>query len=338
MSTNENGNGAETGSSGDLAVIGEGTPNEAKISLQVLQGIYHELTGKTEDVSKSFDHAFKVQLGDFEQLNHRVTQCCEQYHIKAMNCSVKTFYINDTQDTFSSFERFTAFNAGSTSAIESVLVTYNFLIVVPKVEKPQSYSLSVRLASRCAVESQMRESMPFRMPKIFRTMGGRTGVVNVKYIDYSVARSLLNTVELWFDSLECTETSTFWKAITKRSHFIPLFTRYFAGTLIAFLIFTSVDMFIPADASLEQLAKFLLLAFVGLFAAYKLAHHLGTAAENSLDSWAPLSYISLTTGDKNLIRKADAENKKSIMLALGKFIVSLMVTLIAKVIIDNLVK
>lgn len=41
--------------SGDVAVIGEGTPNRTPVSLQVLQGIYHELTGKKEEVSKSYN-------------------------------------------------------------------------------------------------------------------------------------------------------------------------------------------------------------------------------------------------------------------------------------------
>ena len=57
---------------GDIAVIGEGTPNRTPISLQVLQSIYHELTGRTEQVSKSYDEPFKVVQGDLDQLHIRI--------------------------------------------------------------------------------------------------------------------------------------------------------------------------------------------------------------------------------------------------------------------------
>lgn len=336
MSTQGNGEVLVSGASGDLAVIGEGTPNEAKVSIQLLQGIYHELTGKTEDVSKSYSEPFQTVLSDFEQLNHRVTQCCEQYNIKASNCSVKVYYVNDTQETFSSFERFASFNAGTTSAVESVLVTYNFLIILPKIEKPQSYVMSVRFASRIAIEKQMRENMPFDMPKILRAMGNRTGVVNVKYIDYTVARSLLNTVDQWFEGLPKAETSSAWKHITKRTHYLPVIARYVVGAVVAYLAFQSASNFLPADATLQQLGVFLLLAFVGLFAAYRIAHHLGAAAESSLDRWSQLSYLSLTAGDKSLISEATRANSKSSWAAFAKFASALFVSVIAKVVVTML--
>lgn len=327
----------DSSASGDLAVVGEGTPNETKVSIQVLQGIYHELTGKTEDVSKSYNEPFQTNLADFEQLNHRVTQCCEQYNVRADNCSVKIFYVNDTQETFSSFERFASFNAGTTSAVESVLVTYNLLIILPKADKPQSYTLSVRLASRIAVERQMRDQMPFHMPKILRTMGNRTAVVNVKYVDYAVARSLLNTVDQWFDGLSKAETSRAWTHLTKRSHFLPIVSRYIVGGIVAYLIYRSSGHFLPLDASLHQLAVFGLWTFVGLFAAYRVAHHLGSAAEDSLDRWFQLSYLSLTAGDRNLVREASRANRFNGFAALGKFIGALLVSLVAKIIVALIV-
>jgi hypothetical protein len=156
---------------GDLAVIGEGTPNRTEISIQVLQGIYHELTGKSEDVSKSYSEPFKITQLDFEQLNYRISQTCEQYQVRAATCSIKVFYINDTQETFSSFDRFRGFNAGSASAVESVLLTYNLMIVPPKTGQVQSYTISIRVASRISINRKMEQEMPVEMPKIFRLMG-----------------------------------------------------------------------------------------------------------------------------------------------------------------------
>lgn len=325
-------NQSEPHESGNLAVIGEDT-SQSKISLQVLQNIYHEITGKSEDVSKSYEDPFQISLEDLIQLNLRIGQCCEQYNIKAANCSAKIFYLDDTNETFSSFERFQAFNAGTSSAVESILLTYNFMILLPKLEKPQCYSISIRIASRVAVERQFHNGMPFNVPKILRIMGQRTSVVTVKYVDYAVARSLLNTVDQWFQTTSQAHTSKIWLFITRRSHYLPLLARYFVGLVVAFLILISIDNFIIENASLNQYAKFSFCAFIGLFSAYRLAHHLGSSAEDSLDKWSQLSYLSLTAGDKKLIKSAQQNNKSSIATALFKFSFAILISLIAKIIV-----
>jgi hypothetical protein len=109
------------GASGDIAVIGE-TSNATVISLQTLQGIYNELTGKSETVSKSYSKPIRAKFADLEQLNHRISQACEQYNVISGNCSVTVYYVDDTTDRFSSFDRFKLHNAGSTSSVESVLL------------------------------------------------------------------------------------------------------------------------------------------------------------------------------------------------------------------------
>ena len=320
-------------SGGDLAVIGEGTPNQTAVSVQVLQSIYHELTGKSEEISKNYSDSFQIQHKDFEQLNHRFEQCCEQYNIKSNNCSVKVYFVDDTQETFSSFERFRAFNSGSSSSVESVLVTYNFLILLPKLNQPQSYSLSIRLASRIAIEKKMDEEMPFHMPKIWRTMGGRTAVVSVKYIDYVVARNILGIVDEWFKTLPRSGTSKLWEAVRKRSDYLPLVTRYTAGLIVSFYIFFALPNYISPTATLLQLAQVTLASGIVIFAAYRLAHHLGSAAEDSLDRWSELSYVCLTAGDSKAIDFAKKKNSGSIWAALLKLIGAFLISPVAKYIV-----
>ena len=78
------------GTSGDVAVIGESS-NRTQVSLQTLQGIYNELTGKSEEVGKSYNKPIRVKLTEIEQLNHKISQACEQYNIVSGNCSVTVY-------------------------------------------------------------------------------------------------------------------------------------------------------------------------------------------------------------------------------------------------------
>ena len=320
-------------SSGDMAVIGEGTPNRTPVSIQVLQNIYHELTGKSEEVLKSYDDAFHVVFNDFKQLNHRIQQICEQYNICSSNCAISVFYINDTKDTFSSFERFQAFNTGSTSAVESVLVTYNFLIILPKLAQPQSYTVTIRIASPIAIQRKMNNDM-FGVPKIFRLMGGpRTAVVSVKYVDYAVARTVLNTIDEWFMALPQSKSGSLWKFLRKHTDYIPLITRYVAGLGVTALILANIQYLLPTAPSLIDLARFGIVAFVSIFAAYKIAHHIGSAAEDSLDHWVDLSYVCITDGDKRELELAQSRNRGALIWGGIKLLGGLLVAVVAKVIV-----
>ncbi|MFZ4286473.1 hypothetical protein [Variovorax sp. HJSM1_2] len=318
------------GSSGDMAVVGEGTPNRTPVSIQVLQNIYHELTGKSEEVSKTYDESFHVVFNDFKQLNLRIGQICEQYNICSSNCSVSVFYINDTKDTFSSFERFEAFNTGSTSSVESVLVTYNFLLILPKLAQPQSYTISVRIASPVAIQRKMSN---IDMPKIFRLMGGaRTAVVSIKYVDYAVARTLLNTIDEWFNALPQARSNAAWRFIRSHTDWTPLITRYLAGAGVLALMIFLAPYYLNSEASLLQLAHFLLISGACIFAAYKIADHLGTAAEDSIDDWLDLAYICITDGDKKEVALAKSRNQGAIVWGILKLAGGLCVSIAAKLI------
>lgn len=318
MAENES---APNGVSGDLAVVGEGQSRQ-QVSLQVLQGIYHELTGKSEELSKSYEEPIQLTTTEFEQLHHRINQACEQYHVQAENLHIKVYYVDDTQDTFTSFERFRSFNANSTSAVESVLFTYNFLVVPPKLRSPQSYSLSIRIASRITVEDQLRKGM-FRIPKIVRMLGGRTAVVSIKYVDYAIARNLLNTVDAWFVALPRYVTPAWLSFFRNFSDSLPTLFRYAISLVAVYFVYSALPQYVPSEANLQQLANFLFSAFIFLFGVYKIGHHVGSYAENAMDDWSELSYICLTEGDKRQKERAQIKNRNSFLKIVGSLALSI---------------
>lgn len=320
-----------SGRGGDVAVIGEGTPNRTPVSLQIVQSIYHELTGKTEQVSKSYNDPFKVNQGDLEQLHYRIQQALEQYNVKAETHQFTVFYQNDTQDRFSSFEKFRSFNAGSPSAVESILFTYNFMVILPKTCQPQGYTLTLRIASPVSIDKKMRRQM-FELPKIIRMMGGRTAVATVEYVDYMVARNLLDIVDGWFQSLSTSQGSLIFDFIRKRSSYIPIVCRYSVGAFGVFLVFEAIPILLNPDTKLPQFSYFALSAFTGLFATYKIAGHLGGAAEDAIDRWSPISYVQLTAGDKKQIEEAELANKKTVLVAIGNLAGTLVVGVATRVI------
>ncbi len=332
MSANDQTNPPQ-GGTGNVAVVGEGTGGRSEVPIQLLQQIYHEITGKSEDVSKSYSDPFQVELGDFEQLHLRLQQTLEQYEICANNCSYKIFYVDDRQESWSSVDRFKTFTGSSTSAVESVLITFDFLLILPKVKSPQPYTLTIRLASRIAIEKKMQREMMFELPRILKLMGGRTAVVTVKYVDYVVARTLLNAVEEWFGTLNKAEESKMFVFVRRHSGWLPVICRLIVAGFVAWIAYDYLPKFVGNKSTLEDLARFGLCTSVGIAGAYQLSHFLGKAAERYLDSWIELSFINLTVGDRKEIEQAKSRNSRSLVKALGSFVLGLVNSVWAKLIV-----
>jgi hypothetical protein len=141
----------DSATTGDLVHIGD-----TNITVQQFQHIYNELTGRTESTNKYYDEPILADLHNIEQLHQYIKQMLEQYSVTSAATAFTVYYLKNTKDVFTSAERFFMQAPGGTTPIESVLIKYNFLIVLPLVRKPQAYTISVRLVSRSALQSKMR--------------------------------------------------------------------------------------------------------------------------------------------------------------------------------------
>jgi len=324
------------GATGDIAVIGESS-NAKAISLQTLQGIYNELTGKSEEVGKSYTKPIQVKFTDLEQLDHKIAQACEQYNVVSGNCSVAVYYIDDTRDRFSSFDRFRLHNAGCTSPVESILLKYNFLVLLPKTKQPQSYTITIRLASRVAVMRRMEGEFYGPPPQIIRMMGSRTAVVEVEYIDYMVARNLLNIVDEWFKGIPTADEHKWLNWLRYRSHHIPRMARFFTGVIVGLIIVALLPKFVPnGSTDLLGYGLFSTWAILGAFAAYRMAGFFATLIEDAIDEWTEISYVCVTKGDEVEIAKAQRKNRFSVLKGIAGLIFTTAISVATKIIANLL--
>jgi len=316
---------------GDVAILGE--DGGQAVSMKALQAIYNELTGKTEELVRRYEKPFQIAFSDLEQLNHKFEQATEQYSIEARNVSVTLYHQRDTKEEFSSFERFRIYNKSSTSPVESILLKYSFLIVLPKTKKPQTYTVSVHLASRIAVFRRLSEEMapfPSRVSKLMSSiLQGQTGIVTINYVDYLVARNLLQIAEGWFDTLQTAQTPTWFQWLRPRTELFRRLGEYSLGGVAAWAVLTLVSARLGEDASLERLAQFLVLAFTSLFVSFRLGHFLGRYVESSIDEWTELSYLRLNRGDEQEIERATRQNRRTIVKAIVSGAVTFLVGIAA---------
>lgn len=143
---------------GGLVRVGTGS-KAASLGLQQVQQIFHEITGKTDTLSKRYQVNFKIDADDLVQLHERLRQAVEQYNVKAHNCSVTVHFIDDNRQQFQSFESFRLMSASSTACVESVHIKYDLLIIPTLTQALQTFELQIQLTSRVAAERRIEDSL-----------------------------------------------------------------------------------------------------------------------------------------------------------------------------------
>jgi hypothetical protein len=292
-----------------LVSVGDAT-DLPLVSMKVVQSIYNDITGKSEKLGKRYDDdAFQVRMADLEQLHHKMSQACEQYDIKALNVAITVSHVNDTTETFSSFDRFRLYNQSNTNAVQNVVVTYNVLMLLPKLNKPQSYEIMIRVASGVTSKSMM-----FRLPDmIVKVIGDGSGSYSIKYVDYLVARNLAMAVEGWFEALTRYSAPSWLKFARRYSeYFIPL-AEYSMAFFMLWMVLRVTDAQLSLSADFRLLSQVLLISMSILFVSYRFGRFIGQKSQEAVTFVRDLGFIALNRGDDKEIASAEAANRRTLL-------------------------
>jgi len=160
---------------------------DQSVSVQTIQAIFSEITGKSEALTERFDIAYRITKDDIEAIYHKIEQTSEQYNVKGKSVVFSLSYYNNTKEELNSIDRFVFQCRASSSQIEAVSIKFSFLIMLPQVDKVQTYTISLLLLSGIALRRKFEEedgaSLPFFMSRNTKATS------KIEFVDYSVARS-----------------------------------------------------------------------------------------------------------------------------------------------------
>lgn len=276
-----------------------------QVSLKVYQDIYHQVTGRTEQIRKRYSENILADFSDLEQLHHKVMQLCEVHEIVASNETISVFHDKERKELFTSFERFRAYNGNATSPTVNVVFKYNFSIIPAGLERPQEYVVTVRLTSRVAAIKQLEdEAPPFLRGRFLRYMSGSVAEVTVDYADYVVARGFLEAFDEWISGCKTTPKSLALERLRQYSHLVP----YIAQLVVAFVIMIFALQAIPerfdTNATPTIVARFVVIFMGGSYILLSLVRASSELIEEAIDTYPVLSYLRLNKGDERLIKEA----------------------------------
>jgi hypothetical protein len=295
----------EHGDAGNGRVVRVGD-TQHQVSLKAYQDIYHQVTGRTEQIRKRYSDNLLIDASELEQLHHKICQLCDIHHVVARNASISVFHDKERKEEFTSFERFRTYNANTASPTVNVVLKYNFSLIPAGLDRPQEYVVTVRLTSRIAALRQLEEEAPpFMRGRLFAFLGGPVAEITVEYADYVIARGFLEAFEEWVRGCKSSPRSQFLSKLRHYSHWVPPLIEIGVAALLVFFALRAVpSAFLPTSGS-EATARFVVVFLGGAYLLLKFGRIAGEFIEATIDGFPEISYLRLNKGDERLIEQAE---------------------------------
>ncbi len=275
------------------------------VPLKTYQDVYHQLTGRTEQIRKRYKENLLIEFSEIEQLNHKIRQLCDVHHVVAGNNTVTVFHAKERKEQFTSFERFGAYNSNTASPTVSLVLRYNFSIVVAGNSRPQEYVVNIRLTSKVAALEQIKEDAPpFIRGRLFSFMAGPVAEVTVDYADYVVARGFLEAVDEWVKGCRNTPSSKTLQFLQTHSHAISDIVQVLAAGVISYFAYHAIPGIVAVEPTAATWARFSIVFIGGGYIVLHIAKKLAVWLEQAIDSFPELSYVHLNRGDELLVESA----------------------------------
>jgi hypothetical protein len=320
----------EHGENGNNQTVRVGD-SESQVSIKVYQDIYHQVTGRTEQIRKRYSENLLIEFSEIEQLHYKIMQLSDVHHVVAHNEIVSIFHDKERKEQFTSFERFRVYNANATSPSVSLVLKYNFSIKPAGLERAQEYIITVRLTSRVAICKQIDEDVPsFARGRMISYMTDNTGEITIDYADYIIARGFLEAFEEWIRGCKTTPSSALLKRLQRWSHIIPHAGRSIAaGLTMMFALRAIPELVSSAPAMAEMWARFFIIYSGGAYLLITFMGAIGGVIEESIDSYPVLSYLKLNKGDEKLIAEFTKRSERAVLKFIGSSFVVIILGIIS---------
>lgn len=292
--------------------VGEGS---SLVSVKIYQDVYHQVTGRTEQIRKRYSENILVEFAEIEQLHYKIMQLSDVHNIVARNEVVSIFHEKERKEQFTSFDRFRSYNANASSPSISIALKYNFSIIPAGIERPQEYAITIRLTSRVATIKQIEDdNPPFIDGSVINMLSEYTAEITIDYTDYIIARGFMEAFDEWIRGCKSTPEISLLKSTKKYTYLLP---RTLGGILspilIIFFSLKAVPNLTSTQTNLEQLARFFIVVLGSFPLLSSLMSISGKIIENAIDGYMVISYLNFNKGDRKIIAEFDRRSRRVLL-------------------------
>lgn len=292
-----------------------------------LQAIYHAVTGKTENLSKTISGNVTISSENIESLYQMILDQMGHYRVELdPTTTILVKYDNHDTVTYSSWSRFNTLRVKNFEVTSQVIIKVEFICIMPNTTTPQRCSISIILDSSLPViKKQPWKTMNPDILRLFVPIHKewRTVEISIDFVDYLIAKNFCNIIQEWFEKLDSTPSRRFTEALIAWHPTLNSIINQCGRLGMAAFIMT----YIIINSSRDILVTDIALASAVALVLWSLFSILSTASRKQipitiLSNIVP-SVILLTEGDKKAFKETIDSMKSS-----GNALINLVFTII----------
>lgn len=318
-------------------IITEQTNNENRnrnLTFQEYQSIYNELTNRTEQIKKKYQKSFNLIKTHISHLNEIIKTINTQYKVVSCNSNVVAFQSDKTEKVYSSIENFLAIDT-LIKATESLRVEYNILIDTPNINKKQNYKISILLVSDLTTFEKLRDEIPIELIDLIEK---DNIVVELNYIDYTIAKNYLNSLNEWVDDIT-DKSNSFDELISKHKSKIAYTLKYIIISASIYLIFSYIPKYISStEINMQLLIKYILVSGLVFYLSEKISSFASFTVRKTLMYLNNYSSIEITSEDSKNVSTYKNSRKKRITIFITTVILTIVYGVISSIIASSIIE
>lgn len=310
-------------------LVQEKSINEhGNFSNEVMKAYLYLLDGQISSKYKVFDNSIKIDKEDLNRLNLKINEKLKSnnvYH-NVVNTSADVRLENNKSIAFASFEEFLNHHWEESEAIETLLLKWDFFIMVRDYEKPQRHTVTVRINTDIKAMDVLQAIFNSNPNELEQTEINMSSIVcRVDFINSFLCDEVINLVHEWIKTCEPVEEGgRFIKLLQKYKRLMADISKY--STACAFLI---ISIFIYKKYSLN-IIYFSLTFFVVFSTVIKdTSFYFGKQVYENLRDYGDSNTFQITRGDKNKEIRITKNNKRYFTQFIKNFLFPVFVNLIS---------
>jgi len=305
---------------------------EQKLTFQEYQSIYSEITQKDEHLTKHYCKAFNINKSHISHLKQLLDDILRQYHVISQNTNITVYQEDNVKKNYSSIENFLTIET-TAKATEQIVIEYDLLIMVPNIEKKQSYKIIIRILSDISVFNKTIGNLPIELLDLIEKNNIE---IKIDYIDYTIAKSIANAFEEWVNDIS-SKNNKFLSFLENNKTVFAFFVKAFLVFFSFMLIYSFIPKYISIENTNMQLfTKFIVVSFGLIYLSIKFASILSMFIRVLLSFLQDFSSIELTNEDKKNIKEYESKKIIKVITFISTIILTIIYGIISSLIASKI--
>lgn len=318
-----------------------------KYSLDDVKSFFYLMNAKPDTSIQLLEGRKKIAIAEIRDLNERVQRKLENHDLIGQIASINLIFekgkIKDYAN-WAEFERESWHTINNKT--DSISLTWDISIKLPKYQNPQRHTLKVRVGNSISPKDMMELVFNSDNPSEIKEKRA-IGVVKVDFIDQVIAAELIEKVVTWYDGLKKMPNDIGIQKFMEKNQSLIAGTVFNFTPVVLLVIYHYYFIAfcdwgkLKSNLNIANIQLFLIV-FVTVFYTGKIfAQKFAKWIDMKIDEYKGLSQFEITKGDENAVHDAQINNNsitKKIISKAGLTIVGTVVAFVIRHLLENWIK